>query len=505
MLNQTKEIPAKEWMGQLSNQELVRTQNFIGGKWQASASGSAFNVFDPSTDAVLLQVTDSNAEDAKAAVDAASAAFPAWRATSARERAQLLKKWRSLLEANLDDLALLMVREMGKPIVEARGEVTYGASYIEWFAEEAVRAAGDVAPLIIHGNRHMAVKEPVGVVAAISPWNFPLAMIARKIAPALAAGCTVVAKPAEDTPLTALALVKLIEEAGFPAGVVNIISTSRDNVADTVNTWLKDSRVRKIAFTGSTAVGKHLARESANTLKKLTLELGGNAPFIVFEDADVDAAVEGLMKAKFRNGGQTCISPNRVYVHNEVYEEFAAKITARVEALRVGPADDETTDIGPMINQRAVDKIHRHVSDAVQNGATLLTGGDRLRNDVADGLNYFQPTVLGDATAAMTLSCEETFGPVIALFRFDSEKEVIEAANDTPFGLAAYFYSSDAKRIWRVGAALESGVVGVNQGAVASEVMPFGGIKESGYGREGSRFGLDEYMHIKYLCQGELS
>ncbi|HNP62677.1 MAG TPA: NAD-dependent succinate-semialdehyde dehydrogenase [Woeseiaceae bacterium] len=505
MLNHTIENPTREWLDQIANRELVRTENFIGGKWQVSSSGKSFDITDPSTNAFLIQVTDSNADDARAAVDAASAAFPAWRATSARERAKLLKKWRSLLESNLEDLAMLMVREMGKPIVEARGEVAYGASYIEWFAEEAVRAAGDLAPLIIPGNRQMAVKEPVGVIAAISPWNFPLAMIARKIAPALAAGCTVVAKPAEDTPLTALALVKLIEEAGFPPGVVNIISTSRDNVADAVDVWLKDSRVRKITFTGSTAVGKHLARESANTLKKLTLELGGNAPFIVFEDADVDAAVEGLMKAKFRNGGQTCISPNRVYVHNDVYDEFAEKITARVESLRVGPAVDETTNIGPMINLRAIEKIHRHVSDALRNGATLLTGGDRLQNDVADGPNYFQPTVLGNGSPAMTLSCEETFGPIIALFRFDSEKEVIEAANDTPFGLAAYFYSSDVKRIWRVGAALESGVVGVNQGAVASEVMPFGGIKESGYGREGSRFGLDEYMHIKYLCQGELA
>ena len=492
-------------LNQITNQKLVRTENFIDGRWQASSSGRAFDVLDPSTNTFLLRVTDSNAQDAQHAVDAASRAFPAWRATSARERAQLLKKWRALLEEHAEDLALLMVHEMGKPITEARGEVAYGASYIEWFAEEAVRANGDMAPLIVHGNRQMVVKEPVGVVAAISPWNFPLAMIARKIAPALAAGCTVVAKPAEDTPLTALALVKLIEEAGFPAGVVNIISTSRDNVADTVTTWLEDPRVRKITFTGSTAVGKHLARESASTLKKLTMELGGNAPFIVFEDADVDAAVEGLMKAKFRNGGQTCISPNRVYVHNDVYDEFAKKLVVRVKALRVGPASEEATTIGPMINERAIEKIHRHVSDALQNGATLLEGGDRLRNQVADGPNYYQPTILGDATTAMTLSCEETFGPIVALFRFDEEDEVVAAANDTPFGLASYFYTSNAKRIWRVAAALESGVVGINQGATASEVMPFGGIKESGYGREGSRFGLDEYMHIKYLCQGELA
>ena len=489
----------------IKNEQLVRTQNFIGGAWQASDSGKSFDILDPSNDTFLWRVADSDAVDARAAVDAASAAFPAWRATSARERAQLLKRWRALLEANLEDLAMLMVLEMGKPIAEARGEVAYGAAYIEWFAEEAVRATGDVAPLLVHGNRQMAIKEPVGVVAAISPWNFPLAMIARKIAPALAAGCTVVAKPAEDTPLTALALVKLIEEAGFPAGVVNIISTSRDNVADAVDVWLQDSRVRKITFTGSTAVGKHLARESATTLKKLTMELGGNAPFIVFGDADIDAAVEGLMQAKFRNGGQTCVSPNRVYVHNDIYDEFTSKLVARVESLRVGPAIDEATNIGPMINDRAIKKIHHHVTDAVHNGATLLAGGARLRNDVADGPNYYQPTVLGDATPAMTLSCEETFGPVIALFRFDTEEEVITAANDTPFGLASYFYTSDAKRIWRMANALESGVVGINQGVVASEVMPFGGIKESGYGREGSRFGLDEYMHIKYLCQGSLA
>lgn len=488
----------------ISNKQLVRDQNFIGGKWRGSETSKTFEVVDPATGKVLLPVTDSDASDAKLAVDAASAAERAWRTTTARERAQLLKRWRELVQANAEDLALIMALEMGKPMSEARGEVAYGASYIEWFAEEAVRAHGDIAPLLVPGNRQLAVKEPIGIVAAISPWNFPLAMIARKIAPALAAGCTVIAKPAEDTPLTALALVKLIEDAGFPPGVVNIISTSRANVADVVTAWLQDSRVRKITFTGSTAVGKHLARESADTLKKLTLELGGNAPFIVFEDADIDAAVDGLMKAKFRNGGQTCISPNRVYVHNDVYAEFATKLTTRVEALRVGPASDEAAEIGPMINARAVEKIHRHVSNALENGATLLTGGDRLRNESANGPNYYQPTILGDATSDMVLSCEETFGPVIALFRFSTEDEVVTAANDTPFGLASYFYSSNTKRIWRVAAALESGVVGINQGAVASEVMPFGGIKESGYGREGSRYGLDEYMQLKYLCQGEL-
>ncbi len=493
-----------EILNRIHRADLVLTNNFIAGEWKPSLSGNSFDIVNPSTGHHLIEVTDSNADDARAAVDAASAVFPAWRATSARARAQLLKKWRSLLEANQEDLAMLMVLEMGKPIVEARGEVAYGASYVEWFAEEAVRAAGDIAPLIMPGNKQMVVKEPVGVVAAISPWNFPLAMIARKIAPALAAGCTVVAKPAEDTPLTALALVKLIEEAGFPPGVVNIVSTSRDNVADTVDVWLQDPRVRKITFTGSTVVGKHLARESSATLKKLTMELGGNAPFIVFEDADIDAAIEGLMKAKFRNGGQTCVSPNRVYVHVDVYDEFASKITARVAAMRVGPAIEEATNIGPMVNERAVEKIHRHAKDALKNGATLLTGGDRIRNELADGPNYFQPTVLGNMTTSMAICCEETFGPIVPLFPFDDEEQVVAAANDTPFGLASYFYTSNAKRIWRVSSALESGVVGINQGAVASEVMPFGGIKESGYGREGSRFGLDEYMHLKYLCHGEI-
>lgn len=491
-------------LDKISDGTLVRTENFIGGEWCPAAGGKTFTVSDPGTGRPLIDVADSVASDALLAVDAAAAAEPAWRATTARERAQLLKSWRRLIEQNAEDLAVIMALEMGKLIGEARGEVAYGASYVEWFAEEAVRAHGDIAPVIIPGNRQMVVKEPVGIVAAITPWNFPLAMLARKIAPALAAGCTVIAKPAEDTPLTALALARLAEVAGFPAGVVNVVSTSRDNVADAMNCWLADGRVRKITFTGSTAVGKHLARESAETLKKLTLELGGNAPFIVFEDADVDAAVEGIMKAKFRNSGQTCISPNRVYVHNDVYDDFATDLAARVEALKVGPAIDETSQVGPMINQRAIDKIQRHVNNAMDNGATLLAGGHPLRNGAADGPNYFEPTVLGDADSGMALSCEETFGPIIPLFRFDDEKDVIAAANDTPFGLASYFYSNDVKRIWRVAGALQSGVVGINQGAVASEVMPFGGIKESGYGREGSRFGLDEYMQLKYLCQGEL-
>jgi succinate-semialdehyde dehydrogenase/glutarate-semialdehyde dehydrogenase len=349
------------------------------------------------------------------------------------------------------------------------------------------------------------LREAVGVVAVVTPWNFPAAMIARKIAPALAAGCTVVAKPAEDTPLTSLALVKLAEEAGVPPGVLNIVPASRERTPEVVGEWLRDGRVRKISFTGSTAVGKLLARESAATLKKLSLELGGNAPFIVFKDADVNAAVEGLMAAKFRNGGQTCVSPNRVFVHEAVHDRFIDKLAARVGALRVGPASWADAEIGPMINGRAVDKIERHVNDAVSKGALVVTGGRRIRNDVAQGPNYYAPTVLTGATPGMAMSCEETFGPVVPVFSFTSEEEVIAQANDTPFGLAGYFFSNDVKRIWRVASALETGMVGINEGAIAAQAAPFGGVKESGYGREGSHWGLDEYLHTKYLCQGNLA
>ncbi|MBU9604906.1 NAD-dependent succinate-semialdehyde dehydrogenase, partial [Burkholderia multivorans] len=428
-------------------------------------------------------------------------ALPAWRATPARERAAILRAWHAAVVAHTDDLAKLMSREQGKPLAEARGEVAYGASYVLWFAEEATRTYGDVIPQQQRGKRLSAIKEPIGIVAAITPWNFPLAMIARKIAPALAAGCTVVAKPAEDTPLTALALAFLAQEAGVPPGVLNMIAASRERGVDAVADWLADARVRKITFTGSTPVGKLLARESAATLKKLSLELGGNAPFIVFDDAELDAAVDGLMAAKFRNGGQTCVSPNRVYVQTGVYDTFAEKLAARVGALKVAPAGDPAAQIGPMINARAVDKIARHVDDARERGARVLTGGKRLP---ALGPHYYAPTVLADATADMQLACEETFGPVVALFRFDTEAQAIDAANDTPYGLAAYFYTQDVRRIARVSAQLETGIVGINEGALASEAAPFGGVKESGYGREGSRYGLDDYLSIKYLCQGGL-
>ena len=486
----------------LARPSLLRTRNFIAGEWRSGAAGALLDVTDPATLKVLAQVADSSTADARAALAAAHAAFPAWRERTGRERAQLLKKWNDLIVAHQEDLAKIISSEQGKPLAEARGEVLYGASYVEWFAEEATRTHGDVIPEPVRGRKLLAVKEPVGVVAAITPWNFPLAMIARKLAPALAAGCTVVAKPAEDTPLTALALVALAEEAGFPPGTINIVSASRERTPEVVDAWLADARVRKITFTGSTPVGKHLARASADTLKKLSLELGGNAPFIVFEDADLDAAVEGLMVSKFRNGGQTCVCPNRVYVHEKVHASFTDKLAARVAALRVGPASDPAAQIGPMINARAVEKIARHVGDAVAKGAKIVTGG-RVLAGIGAG-HYYAPTVLADATPEMELSCEETFGPVVPLFRFSSEEEVLGLANDTPFGLAAYFYSRDAARIWRVAEKLETGIVGINEGALAAEAAPFGGVKESGYGREGSRHGLDDYLHVKYLCPGGL-
>ncbi len=488
----------------LQRQDLMPGAQLIGADWRGAADGRQLDVSDPATGQVFASVPDGGAADARAAVEAAVAAFAAWRATPAKQRAGIIKRWNDLLLAHQDDLGRLISREQGKPLAEAKGEVAYAASYVEWFGEEATRANGDIIPAPVTGRRMMALKEPVGVVAAITPWNFPAAMIARKIAPALAAGCTVVCKPAEDTPLTSLALVRLAQEAGVPAGVINIVTASRERTPEVVDVWLADGRVRKISFTGSTAVGKHLARHSADTLKKLSLELGGNAPFIVFDDADVDAAIDGVMAAKFRNGGQTCVSPNRIYVQEKVYDAFVNKLGARVAALKVGPATDPTSQIGPMINARAIAKIDQHVRDAIAGGARVITGGKRLQGPGFGSDNYYAPTVLADVTGAMQCSCEETFGPVAPITRFATEDEVIAAANATPFGLAAYFYSTDVRRIHRVTDALESGIVGVNEGALAAEAAPFGGVKESGYGREGSVHGLDDYLHTKYVCQGQL-
>lgn len=483
----------------------METLNCIGGRWQAAQDGREFEVRNPADDTLIASIPDGGAADARAAANAAAHALAAWKARPPRERCLILKKWQALIERDMEPLAQLISREQGKPLAEARGEIAYAAGYVEWFAEEGVRAHGEVIAAPVNSKRYFVVREAVGVVAVVTPWNFPAAMIARKIAPALAAGCTVVAKPAEDTPLTSLALVKLAQEAGVPPGVLNIVAASRERTPEVVGAWLADARVRKISFTGSTPVGKLLARESAATLKKLSLELGGNAPFIVFEDADLNAAVEGLMQAKFRNGGQTCVSPNRVFVHESVHDRFVDKLAARVGALKVGPASWPLAEIGPMINARAVDKIERHVKDAVARGAKAVVGGHRVRDDVANGPHYYAPTVLTGATADMALSCEETFGPVVPVFRFASEDEVIAKANDTPYGLAGYFFSSDVKRIWRVASALETGMVGINEGAIAAQAAPFGGVKESGYGREGSHWGLDEYVHTKYLCQGNLA
>ncbi|WAC71987.1 NAD-dependent succinate-semialdehyde dehydrogenase [Roseateles sp. SL47] len=479
--------------------DLLRTQNFINARWCDAMDGRTLLVEDPATAQPFASVPDSSAADAAAALSAASSALPAWRRTAPRARAAVLKRWHALLLSNQEDLARLISREQGKPLVESRAEVAYAASYVEWFAEEAAHLHGDVIPTP-HARRRMTAEwEPVGVVAVITPWNFPAAMIARKLAPALAAGCTVVAKPAEDTPLTALALVRLAEEAGLPAGVINMVVCSRERAHLVVDLWLRDERVRKLSFTGSTAVGQHLARESATTLKRLSLELGGNAPFLVFEDADIGAAVDGLMAAKFRNGGQTCVSPNRIFVHRSVHNDFVNQLLPRVQQLKVAPATDPSAQIGPMINDRAIAKITSHVTDAVANGAQLLLGGHRSGHPA--GGHFFDPTVLVQVTSTMACSCEETFGPVAAISVFDTEDQVLEAANATPFGLAAYFYSQDIARCWRVSDALEAGIVGINAGALASEAAPFGGIKASGYGREGSRHGLVDYLQMKFRCQ----
>jgi succinate-semialdehyde dehydrogenase/glutarate-semialdehyde dehydrogenase len=488
----------------LNRKDLICDKNFINGEWCDAKSSLTFAVANPATGENFAITADSDSADAQKALDAAYSAFPHWREVTATERAKLLKRWHALIVKHREDLGRLMSLEQGKPLAEAIGEVDYSADYVEFYAEEAVRTFGEILPSIMPGKKQIIVKEPVGVVAAITPWNFPMAMIARKIAPALAAGCTVVAKPSEDTPLCALALVKLLDEAGAPAGLVNIVSASRDNTPQVVKVWLKDPLVRKITFTGSTSVGKYLAQESAETLKKLSLELGGNAPFVVFDDADLDAAADGLMAGKFRNSGQTCVCPNRIFVHNDIYDAFAEKMVDRVKALKVGPANIEGSQIGPMINERAIEKIDRHVQDALSKGAKLLAGGERVQNKIATGTNFYAPTILGDATEDMVIFEEETFGPVMPLIRFEDEDAVVAQANNTSYGLASYFYTADIKRVARVSGRLEAGIIGINVGAAASPWAPVGGIKDSGYGREGSHYGLEDYMHIKYICQGEL-
>ena len=471
---------------------------YIDGDWVSAASGATFPVLDPYDDRVIARVSDYGASETERAVAAADGAFKNWSRRTAGDRAQVLRKWHDLILHHQEDLAILMTREQGKPIAESRGEVAYGASFIEWFAEEGKRAYGDIIPSHRTDARILALKQPIGVVAAITPWNFPIAMITRKVAPALAAGCTVIVKPAEDTPLCALALAYLAEAAGMPPGVFNVVPTRQPAEVGAVLT--RDKRVRKLSFTGSTATGKKLMEQCAPTLKKLSLELGGNAPFIVFNDADIDAAVEGAIASKYRNAGQTCVCANRLFVQEGVYPEFNRRLTSAVEQLRVANGLHEETDIGPLINDAALDKVNRLVQDALSKGATLTTGGEQLPGKP----RCYAPTVLTDATGGMDLAHEEIFGPVAAVFPFRTEQEVIERANDTPFGLAAYFYGRDHARIWRVAEQLEYGMVGINTGMISTAVAPFGGVKESGFGREGSKYGLEDYLTVKYLCWGGL-
>jgi succinate-semialdehyde dehydrogenase/glutarate-semialdehyde dehydrogenase len=480
----------------LKDMTLLKRQGWIDGEWVDADSGRVFAVTDPATGRTIVEVADMGVAETRRAIDAAARALPAWRAKTAKERGAVLRRWFDLLIAHTDDLALLMTTEQGKPLAEARGEVAYGASFVEWFAEEAKRTYGDVIPTTGSDRRLLVVKQPIGVCAAITPWNFPIAMITRKVAPALAAGCTVVAKPAEATPLSALALVELANQAGMPRGVFNVVVADGAGAAAIGQELCSNPVVRKVSFTGSTEVGRLLLRQSADTVKKLSLELGGNAPFIVFDDADLDAAVEGALASKYRNAGQTCVCANRLYVQDAVYDAFADKLAAKVAQLEVGAGTEPGVTIGPLIEPAAVDKVKAHIADALAKGAKVLLGG---RPHERGGL-FFQPTVLTGVTAAMQVAREETFGPVAPLFRFHDEAEAIAMANDTEFGLAAYFYSRDIGRVFRVAEALEAGMVCVNSGLLSNEVSPFGGVKQSGLGREGSKYGIDEYLEIKYLC-----
>jgi len=475
--------------------ELIRTGNYIDGQW--SSGGATYPVLNPANGELIIHVQRAGAEETELAIAAAERALPAWRKLTAKERSVRLKRWSELMLSNQRELATLLSREQGKPLAEAMGEVVYAASFLEWFGEEAKRAYGDVIPSHKADARIVVTKEAIGVVAAITPWNFPLAMVTRKVGPALAAGCTMILKPSEETPLSAFALAVLAEQAGIPAGVFNIVSGDAVAIGGALQA---SSVVRKLSFTGSTRTGKLLMRQAADTLKKVSLELGGNAPFIVFDDADLDAAVKGAMASKFRNTGQTCVCVNRFFIQDGVYETFTAKLAEAVRALRVGSALDGETEQGPLINSAALSKVEQHVGDALEKGAKLLCGGRRH----ALGGTFFEPTILTEVGDSMLIAQEETFGPVAACFRFKDEAEVLRRANDTPFGLSAYFYSRDIGRVWRMAEGLEAGMVGINEGIISTEVAPFGGIKESGLGREGSHYGLDDYLEIKYLLMGGL-
>ncbi|AQZ32159.1 succinate-semialdehyde dehydrogenase (NADP(+)) [Pseudomonas sp. LPH1] len=483
---------------QLNDPDLLRHQAYIDGQWCDASNGDVTEIFNPANGKSLGSVPNIGGAQTRQAIEAARAAQPAWRALTAKERAARLRKWYELMLANQEDLARIMTAEQGKPLTEARGEVLYAASFIEWFAEEAKRVYGDTIPGHQPDKRLIVTKEPIGVTAAITPWNFPAAMITRKAGPALAAGCAMVLKPAPQTPFSALALAVLAERAGIPAGLFSVLPADAERSREVGAELCANPIVRKLSFTGSTGVGIKLMEQCAPTLKKLSLELGGNAPFIVFEDADLDAAVEGALVAKYRNAGQTCVCANRLYVHEAVYDAFAEKLAAAVAKLRVGPGDEAGVVIGPLIDGNAVAKVQAHLADALEKGAKVLQGGKAH----ALGGNFFEPTVIAGVTADMRVAREETFGPLAPLFRFSDEAEVVSQANDTEFGLAGYFYTRDLGRTFRVAEALEYGMVGINTGLISNEVAPFGGMKASGLGREGSKYGLDEYLEIKYLCLG---
>jgi succinate-semialdehyde dehydrogenase/glutarate-semialdehyde dehydrogenase len=481
----------------LQDADLLRQQAFIGGRWCDADNGATFEVTNPATGEMLATVPKMGAAETRRAIEAAKNAFADWRRKPAKDRSALLRRWNDLIVENVDDLGKLMTAEQGKPLAEAKGEVLYAASFIEWFAEEAKRVYGDTIPSPWNDRRLVVIKEPIGVCAAITPWNFPAAMITRKAGPALASGCTMVAKPAESTPLSALALAVLAERAGIPAGVFNVLTGDPRNIGGEMTS---NPDVRKVTFTGSTEVGRILMKQSADTIKKLSLELGGNAPFIVFDDADLDAAVEGAIVSKYRNAGQTCVCANRLIIQSGVYDAFAEKLVAAVKELKVGNGLEPDVLQGPLIDESAVEKIEDHIQDAVSKGARVLLGGKRH----ALGQTFFEPTVLADVTPKMKVAREETFGPLAPLFRFERDEDAIRLANDTEFGLASYFYSRDVGRIWRAAESLESGIVGINTGLISNEVAPFGGVKQSGLGREGSYLGMEEFVEVKYLCFGGL-
>jgi len=477
----------------LKDSTLLRQRCYINGEWISADNDQSIDVTNPATGSVIGTIPKMGATETKRAIKAANAAWPAWRAKTAGERCAIIRKWRDLMMENQDDLGIIMTAEQGKPLAEAKGEIAYAAAFLEWFSEEGKRAYGDVIPQTIKDQRIVVIKEPIGVCAAITPWNFPAAMIARKAGPALAVGCTMVSKPATATPFTALAMAELGERAGLPRGVFNVITGASGAIGSELTA---NPIVRKLTFTGSTEVGKYLMRESAATMKKVSMELGGNAPFIVFNDADIDAAIEGAMISKYRNTGQTCVCTNRFFVQSGVYDEFCQKLVTAVEMMKVGDGLEEETQQGPMIDMSSLEKVEEHVRDAVAKGGKLLTGGKRH----ALGGTFYEPAVIADANESMLLASEETFGPLAPIFKFETEEEVIKRANDTEFGLAAYFYTRDMARTWRVGEAIEYGMIGINTGLVSNPVAPFGGVKESGNGREGSKYGIDDYLEIKYLC-----